>query len=224
MYGPTHNNKDVSEMVSQFIYSPSDRLSNNFKVSIEQMIQEILLVPLDFFISIVDEGDIEYCHPRHIPQYSNMYSAIGMEVNYLSKNGGKCSLEKIGSILPGQIADSVCARVKYGENHSKLLEIFGLALVQNGYVELTEVGNQFSQLDSTQRQEYVKRSIFRTPIVRNIMIKSKYQIVSVKNELLLFLSNSTANRRLSNVYNLIKWLNDVDQPELAKRMNNIKRQ
>lgn len=224
MYGPTHNNKDVSEMVSQFIYRSSDKLSDGFEVPIKQIIQEILLVPLDFFISIIDKGNIEYCHPRHIPQYSDMYSAIGMEVNYLSKNGRNCSLEKIGSILPGQIADSVCARVKYGENHSKLLEIFGLALVQNGCVKLTEIGNQFSQLDSTQRLEYVKRSIFRTPIIRNMIIKSKYQTVSVKDELLLFLSDSTANRRLSNVYNLIKLLNDADQPELAKRMNNIKRQ
>ena len=152
-----------------------------------------------------------------------MNSAIELEVNYLSENG-VCSLEEIGSILPRQVTDSVPAKIKYGENHSKLLEIFGLALVENGFVQLTEMGVCFSKLDVEQRMEYIKRSIFRAPIIRNIIIKSKHQRVSVKEELSLFLSDSTAKRRLANVYNLIKMLETTDQSELMKRLRNIDRQ
>lgn len=211
------------ELVSQFIYVPCESLSELLNGPADEIIHKIIEIPLDYFLLIVDEGEIEYCSPRYIPQYSDLDSAIETEVNYLAKNGA-CSLETIGSILPKQITNSVCARVKYGENHSKLLEIFGLALVQNGFVQLTEIGVGFSQLDMEERMAYVQRSIFRTPIIRNIMIKSNNQVVSVHNELLLYLSESTAKRRLTNVYSLIKLLDVADQPELMNRLHNINRQ
>lgn len=210
------------KMVSEFIYAPCESLSKELNKPTEEVIYKIIETPLDYILSIVDEGEIEYCSTRYIPQYSDLNSAIIMEINYLAENGS-CSLEKIGSILPKQITDSVCARVKYGENHSKLLETFGLAQVQNSSVQLTEMGFSFSQLELNERIEYIKRSIFRTPIIRNILIKSEYQVVSVKNELLLFLSESTAKRRLANVCDLIKLLESSDQPNIKNRLHNIKR-
>lgn len=206
-----------------FIYSPVDTMSaDKFNKPLEEIINEIIQTPLSTIISIIDNGNIEYCYPRYIPQYSNLQSAIDVEINYLAENG-ICSLKKIGSIMPNQITDSTSAKIKYGENHSKLLEIFGLALVQKGYVQLTEMGIYFSKLDSNQRLEYVKRSVFRSPIIRNIMIKSKHQTISVNEELSLFLSKSTANRRLPNVYNLIKLLEPCNEPELMIRLSNVKR-
>ena len=216
------NDNNLKNVMSHFIYTPCDQLSKKYDSPIKQIMQEILRVPLDYILSIIDEGEIEYCYPRHIPQYSNLSAAIEVEVNYLAENG-KTSLEKIGSILPRQTTNSIGAKIKYGENHSKLLEIFGLTLVTGGHVELTEMGICFSELDTEQRLEYIKRSIFRAPIIRNIILKSKHQAVSVREELSLFLSESTANRRLPNVLNLIKLLEDTDQIELTKRLDNIRR-
>ena len=83
---------------------------------------------MDHFVELIDNTELVQCTPRNIPQFSSFESAIVNEIDNL-QSLGRCSLEKIGSILPKQIASTHGAKVKYGENHSKLLEVLGLATV-----------------------------------------------------------------------------------------------
>lgn len=192
------------------------------ETSCEYFINNLLSIEIDTILAIIDMNNIEKCNPRHIPQYSNLKSALLYEMDYLNSNG-PTPLDVIGANLPAQLTKTHGAQNKYGENHSKLLEALGLVSIQGNIVELTTIGRVYHKLSCTEKKLFVQRAIFKIPIIKNIMIKSKYERVYVYDELILFLSDSTAYRRLGNVYNLIQLLYNC-QPmgaELKKRLNNI---
>lgn len=170
--------------------------------TMQSFTESILKTQISKFLSIIDTNDLEICTPRHIPQFSDLNSAIYVEVDYL-KNHGKSTIADIGAALPKQITNTIGAQKKYGENHTKLLEVFGIVSLEDGVAQLTEVGKCFSKMCASDRVEFIKRCIFRIPIIRNILIKSKYKKVSVMAELELFLSETTAKRRQGNVCKLI---------------------
>ncbi len=196
------NNFKKTDVLNSFIYDDEPFTSCGGDTSLEELLEILVNTPLDEYLSIVDGGNYENCFPRHIPQYSNIESALISEVDLLQIYG-HMPIEEVGSLLPGQTSINTGARVKYGENHSKLLEVLGLARVDGNAVIITNIGRIIAKWDDESRCAYVDCAIFRIPIIRNLLLKAKYSPVSILNELLIFLSDSTAKRRLPNVFRLI---------------------
>ncbi len=192
--------------ISRFISNDPEVINDALLID-ENFLRELENTQLGSFFEALSEHQYEVCTTRSIPQFSSIESAIIYEVDYLAYSGAS-SFEKIGSVLPGQYSSTVGAHRKYGENHSKLLESFGLAVIDYSGVYLSPLGMFYSEFNNENRQKLVSRLVFKIPIMRNILYKSMSEEVSISDELSKYLSASTVKRRLPNVRRLVHYLYD----------------
>ena len=210
------------DQILSFINSCKTEGKSSEELLDEELFEDFIKVPLDYFVELIDNCQLIRCTPRDIPQYSSFDSAIVTEIDYLHSHG-RCRLDLIGSILPNQLTSTYGAQVKYGENHSKLLEALGLTIVEKGSVMLTSLGEIFSNYTHEERHQIVKKLFFRIPLVRNTLIKARFNRVSLLNELENYLSASTAKRRLGNNWYLFQLLKEgiPANSALSERISNI---
>lgn len=91
---------------------------------------------------------------------------------------------------------------KYGENHSKLAaELSFVTLTKNGsfYVKNTALGSFTISLTKECKYELIKRLALRNKFIKNIICKAKNGIIYYSSLASKVLSESTVNRRKSNV-------------------------
>lgn len=188
------------------VYEINDICEYN-RENAEAFIQKILKISYkEWFEELSSNYVPRIIQVSEIPQFSNFYIGTVEVVSLLRRLGDYGpTFNKIGNDLLGRGRNKI-AYLKYGENHAKLAEQLGLVKTEKDgrviKVFLSEVGKIFDGLDGEEKTEYLNKVILLMPIIYNITFSSRK--IVIKEELMKYLSTSTAIRRGSNVKALMK--------------------
>lgn len=106
--------------------------------------------------------------------------------------------------------DTLVAKKKYGENHSKTAALMDLALVtktnSRANVTISEFGKYYIKLDEKTKNQLAIKLLLRIPIIQRYFLNGESK--ELLEDDLKILSKSTINRRRSNVENMIRSILD----------------
>ena len=117
---------------------------------------------------------------------------------------------------------STGARIKYGENHSKLAYEMGFVeMFRDGkiFVYLTQFGNVAVSLSENDRYNLALKMLIRNSFIRNIIKLGKKDCVFYSEMVGNLLSESTMIRRKNNVRYVIEAI--LDESKFKYIKNNI---
>ncbi|AIO18963.1 hypothetical protein KQ51_01085 [Candidatus Izimaplasma bacterium HR1] len=100
---------------------------------------------------------------------------------------------------------------KYGENHAKTAEMFGLIFIDRGTRPhksyLTNLGKLISENEYSIIDLVLTNTIITSSFFRYILVKAYFEDVSVSKEI-DFLALETIKRRLPNIFGVLKFIED----------------
>jgi len=192
-----------------------DNVENTFWISIseknEDYCRQLTDVLLSLSLNDLKEKikDCEKCYisAKNIPQFSNYENGT---INILQR------LRMAGDFGPtfvelgeqfSEPGKKEAAYKKYGENHAKIAELLGLVKIireSNSRVYLTQLGKVVESYTIDEQERIIERLILRIPIIKYLIKEQKSCSEEVTEALSLFLAESTAKRRKSNVERLLK--------------------
>lgn len=176
---------------------------------VNDYVNTICSIPLEYMVEYIETNGVDYIiTSKDVYQFSNFNNATEGVCSVLSENNNKgLTYKELGEELQSDgKSRSDYAKTKYGENHFKVAEDFGLSFhikAHNCY--LSSLGYVYLKLDTEQKHRLMTRLILRSKLITRLYRESKKGPVPL--ELLLYdLAESTYRRRKSNVRTVIKEL------------------
>ncbi len=172
----------------------------------EWFIDILLEIDSNELFSIVNTiTEHEEILPYNIPQFSKINDILNV-CKICNSTDGIISFNDMGYYLNGIDRNDTAAK-KYGENHAKCATLLDLNVINSinntYYIKNSILGNRFDKLSNTEKQNLLKKLIFRIPVVTQIIVDATSKQVEITDYLHL-LSSTTIKRRKSNVFELIK--------------------
>ena len=202
------DNIDDSTFIESFLKktnSSRDVLLNGTEDEMLQIFNFLNKYDIDKMIDKIDSSYLSVIDPNMVIQFSSFEIGIKDVISIL-KQFGNLTFDEIGKYLLGE--RDLLAMKKYGENHSKLAQIFDLVELSNKKpitVSLTSLGRFCSMMDFRSEQRMLRILALRDPLIRNIIYRSKTGKCKYISETSC-LSESTQIRRRSNVKTLIDFI------------------
>lgn len=205
----------MEKVVEELLFDKYDLEEDNNNICLkltEASVEQIC----DFLVC--NKEKIRSIAAANIPQFSNL-ALIPSVLNIITNAGNdNIDFEYIGDKL--KVSHSQSAKVKYGENHLKLVIQMGLVL-KNPY-RVSNLGKIYLLMKDTEQDEMNRKLFMKIPIVQKIIIEATEENTNAMDILKSYLAPKTAIRRKGNVRNLV--LNVVkDLPENKRNdiLNNI---
>jgi hypothetical protein len=147
----------------------------------------------------------------NIPQFSDFNDGIINVITIIRQMGDfGPGYEQIGKYLLGKGKKPI-AYLKYGENHAKLAQQLGLLKTKKEgrhvTIYLSEVGKIYEALPEDEKMKYIKKQVLKIPIIHELTFNKKD--INIFEELSLYLAESTARRRTSNVKKIMELVEDT---------------
>lgn len=158
----------------------------------------LLELPIDKLIDGIKEDCVFAA--ENIVQFSNFDHAVSNVPVVCETEGRRLSFTELGKFIMHSKLEGACK--KYGENHSKLaaeLSLVKLEKDKSFYVSNTALGTFFVSLSKQDKYELIKKLALRNCFIRSLIFHAKRELISYSDLALKVLSESTANRRKSNV-------------------------
>ena len=189
--------------------------------SASKVLDELQALPIDDILKIVDcntYGEVADMHS--IPQFGKLESIINVP-SYFVDNGNCCAdYPQLGFYLKQDVDASLVANTKFGENHGKAASILGIANCVHRRIIPSALTYCFTELEYTQKEEIIKRLLFRIPIVQIILCCAKFGKVNGYDSMSQ-LMDSTRRRRSQCLRAIFRILKDYNNADLSMRINNI---
>lgn len=184
-------NKEVIEMYDSVILDTAGK----------ELIEMVLSTPTDEALSLlIDKGmtDVKITS-ANIPQFSNYYD-IDKIVPIVKTNPGK-RFSAYGYYFNKEASEG--AKNKYGENHYKCAALLGLLSIEKPFC-VTFLGDAYMgyQLDST-RMTIMAKLCLRIPLIQKLLLGATQGKINAHHLMKEYLSESTVNRRASNVKKML---------------------
>ena len=198
----------------------------NYKMDSDSVVSYVKCLiqnPLPLFIQyVIDSCPTSYITYQDIVQYSSISDATIGVCRVLSEvdNNGLSNIEVGRALLNDGRDRNDSALRKYGENHAKTAIELGLVNAYYSRYYLTCLGLIFTQLESFDQKELLRRTILRNRFFQKVVKKSQQGPVSLIKEI-SFLSESTAKRRLPNIRFLFSEIlgNEPEDIQLLKNVS-----
>lgn len=184
------------------------------------IVKMLLNIPMDEFIENLCKCDLCHVEAGNIIQFSNFNRALFDVPALLFTQGKALDFDEIGKMTIG--SKSTGARIKYGENHSKLAYEMGFVeMFRDGkiFVYLTQFGNVAVSLSENDRYNLALKMLIRNSFIRNIIKLGKKDCVFYSEMVGNLLSESTMIRRKNNVRYVIEAI--LDESKFKYIKNNI---
>lgn len=168
----------------------------------------MIQVPVEKYVDyIVEKQEKEQILSKDVFQFSSFDDATVRICEKLKEidNPGVKFLEAGKLLLDDGKERKDGAYVKYGENHLKTAEMFGLSFELCHIYYLSGIGYVFVELDSESQIELLVRLILRGKLMARVLQASQNGKVNMR-EFLFMLSDSTYIRRSSNIKRVISYL------------------
>ena len=194
-------------------YEFNDRMMQNgyeeVELEVNNYVNDICSIPLENMVEYIETNGVDYIiTSKDVYQFSNFSNATEGVCSVLFENKNKgLTYKELGEALQNDgKSRSDYAKTKYGENHFKVAEDFGLGFYLKAHnCYLSSLGYAYLKLDAEQKHRLMTRIILRSKLIIRLYRESKKGRVPL--ELLLYdLAESTYRRRKSNVRTVIKEL------------------
>lgn len=175
----------------------------------------LLKIPISTFIYNIDED--QACTADTVIQYSNLYHAVVNVSRILKFTNQSMTFTLLGKEIIRAKTDSACR--KYGENHAKLaheLSMVKFTKAKGTLTTNTAFGNFSVNLSDKDRLEIARRLLLRNQFIQKIIFLAKKGKVNYMEIACRILSKSTAERRKSNMKQLINLI--LNKNEIAKNI------
>ena len=164
-------------------------------------------IPIEQFFEVAEFMPIERALiPADVPCFSNFENGASrlnelLEFEPEGLTFSDAGYQLMNSVKPG-------ARVKYGENHSKLAAMMSLVTISSSrpaVVKATPWGTYLTRFDMKRKDSVLKKMLIRDICVRTI-VKAALNGPATYREAVKALSPSTALRRRTNVKCLVDFV------------------
>lgn len=196
-------------------------LYNGTEQELEQVFTVLDSIPIEHFFDVIETLELEReLVPADVPCFSNFENGASRlnELLEFEPDGltfSDAGYQLMNSVKPG-------ARVKYGENHSKLAAMMSLVTISNSrpaVVKATVWGEFLTRYDLKRKAGVLQKLLLRDLCVKTI-VKSALQGPATYRDAVKALSLSTALRRRTNVKCLVEFvLSGTDREEVLSRID-----
>jgi len=223
----TFNGFDNDLQVKENIEVASSNTKSNIALFSEFFVEQLKRCDFDEIIETIIYNNKTSITQANIPQFSNFADGTNRLITILRKSGNYGPIfDDIGLYLtnPGK---KTAAYKKYGENHSKLSELFDLTyIIRKGgarQVYLTELGKVIEKMQEESSKNIIAKLAIKIPIIKKLIESALTGEVSIESVLSNYLSASTVIRRRPNVKYIINLIKDeYDGTKYTKALDNIK--
>ncbi len=187
------------------------------KVELDAAFKVLRNSSIDVFLDVLKEMDVPLrLQTGDIPCYSNFaHGAHRLNEILEFKPCGMCFAD-IGSML--MHSSKPGAKIKYGENHSKLAAMMGLVKINDGMpqkVVRTALGSYLTAYEYDDKIDILKKLLLRDVCVRTFVCTALLGKVCYK-DLTGMLSRSTRVRRKANTKFLVEFVLNGSKYEKSK--------
>lgn len=186
-------------------------------------VEKLLVIPLISFVEYMDTiAERQQIEAGDVFQFSNLDNATSLFCEKMrnTSNPGMKFVEMGKILLDDGVKRKDGALTKYGENHAKTATMLGLAFELCNTYYLSGIGYIYATLSKEQQTKLLSRLILRNKLVVRLYQASKNGQVDMK-EFLYMLSDSTYDRRRSNIKKILKTLNDSDEYDFKYFLDKI---
>ena len=201
---------DDAEMIHAFLRFEAqtiDPFVNGDESSLETAYALLDSISIDAFFDAIKCGDYNHkISPAMVPCFSNFENGAHRLIELLEFEPDGLSFAEAGFQLIEAVSEG--AKVKYGENQSKLARIMSLVSISSNkpaVVTTTPWGNYLVRFNMEQKQGVLKKLLLRDPCIQSI-IHSALNDYTRYADKVAALSKSTAIRRRTNVKWLIEYI------------------
>lgn len=202
--------EDEYDFVCDFLRPSTDAVSALLEGSEEELITAFevikatpLMRVLDCFIDIAGNEPLT---PADIPCFSKLENGTSRLNELLEFYPAGVTFAEIGYQLMNSVKPG--AKVKYGENHSKLAAMMSLVDISNTrpiVVKPTLWGSFLTRYSFAEKSDVLKKLLLRDKCVKSMLSKALVGPVNYR-DVVLFLSPSTMTRRGTNVKKLLEFI------------------
>lgn len=223
-YEKRNNGMDDSDCLISFIRGASESMQPLFEGTDAELATSFSVlkqVPIEEFLSVVQREEIEReLTPADVPCFSTLENGASRlnELLEFEPDGltfADAGYQLMNSVKPG-------ARVKYGENHSKLAAMMTLVTISSNrpaIVRATRWGAYLTRYDWRSKEEVLRKLLLRDLCVKTIIKDALIGSTTYRNAVRV-LSTSTAVRRRTNVRCLIEFvLSGTAREEVLSRID-----
>ena len=223
-YEKRNSGTDDSDCLISFIRGTSESMQPFFEGADTELaiaFSVLKQVPIEEFLAVVQNEEIaRELIPADVPCFSTLENGASRlnELLEFEPDGltfADAGYQLMNSVKPG-------ARVKYGENHSKLAAMMSLVTISSNrpaIVRATRWGTYLTRYDWRAKEEVLRKLLLRDLCVKTI-VKSALISPTTYRDAIKALSTSTAIRRRTNVRCLIEFvLSGTDREEVLSRID-----
>lgn len=175
----------------------------------KEIINEMKNIKIEEIVEFIKNNDTNEINSANIPQFSCFENGTILLIERLRMAGNYGpTFRELGEQFLGQ-GRKKGAYVKYGENHAKLGQLYGLAYITKdraSRVYLSTLGRMVERTEINEQKELLSKFSFKIPIVQSCIKEDIRNTDKVTNLLMQYLSKKTALRRRSNVITILKML------------------
>lgn len=187
----------------------------------QKVLDELLALSIDDILKIID------CHHyglvadiKNIPQFGKIETILNVP-SYFVDTGNCCAdYPQLGFFLKPDVTATLAANTKFGENHGKAASILGIANCVHKRIIPSALTYIFANLEHDQKEEIIKRLLFRIPIVQIILFSAKSGKVNGYDPMSQ-LMESTKRRRSQCLRAIFRILKEYNNTDLTARIDNI---
>ena len=207
----------VNEKMLEYDYIfPADR--------VKDYISSITSVEMSEFLNtLISVGDDEVITTADLLQFSSLNDATEIICSSLieEKNPGMEAVEIGRLLLKNEEPKKKLAYRKYGENHAKAAEAFGLVYSITKVYFLSCIGMEYPYLNQRLKERLLARMVLRTKEIEQLYrLYVSGNSISAR-EYMRDLSDSTYRRRRSNLRRLLRVLQVNDEYDFSPFINSI---
>lgn len=187
----------------------------------QKVLEAVLRLSIDDFLSIIDENPYgSVADIKSIPQFGKFETVLNVP-SYFVENGSCCAdYPQLGFFLKPDVSATLAANTKFGENHGKAASILGVSSCVHQRIIPSALTYAFVNLDHDQKEEIIRRLLFRVPVVQIILSSAKAGRVNGYAPMSQ-LMGSTKRRRGQCLRAIFRSLKEYDHTKLSARIDNI---
>lgn len=223
-YKKRTNGTDDSDCLISFIKGTAESVQPLFEGSdteLATVFSVLKQVPIEDFLSVVQQEKVaRELTPADVPCFSTLKNGASRlnELLEFEPDGltfSDAGYQLMNSVKPG-------ARVKYGENHSKLAAMMSLVTISSNrpaIVRATRWGTYLTRYNWCAKEDVLRKLLLRDLCVKTIVKNALIGSTTYRNAVQV-LSTSTAIRRRTNVRCLVEFvLSGTDREEVLSRID-----
>lgn len=189
--------------------------------SARKVLDALSLLQIDDFLQIIDSNHYgKIADIKSIPQFGRIETICNVP-SYFMDSGSDCvDYPQLGFYLKQDASATLAANTKFGENHGKAASILGIANCVNKRIVPSALTYAFASLAPCEKDETIKRLLFRIPIVQIILHTAKDGKVNGFSSMSQ-LMESTQRRRSQCLRLIFRVLKEYNHSELTTRIDNV---